>query len=193
MCLGFLAALGEDWQPVSKVALTCWLVFYGVFLLYALTSQSGFLLIDYVFVPIHEGGHLLFGWFGPLLGVLGGTFLQLLAPLAVALYFAFHRHLAGTAFAAFFFFENFLNVSTYMADARRQALQYVTVGEPEYAEHDWFVIFSRLGLLERDTLIAGVVRTLGWLGMLGVVGWLVRAARAGQIRLPPDEGGHQRC
>jgi len=171
MRLEFLEALGENWQPVSKPARTAWLVFYAVFLLYALTNKSGFLIIDYAFLPIHEGGHLLFGWFGQTLGVMGGTLLQLGVPFTVAVYFVFQRHIPGTAFAAFFFFENFLNVATYMADARAQALQYVTVGEGE-AEHDWTTMFIKLGLLEYDTTIGGVVRVLGWLGMLGVVIWL---------------------
>ena len=62
MDLEFLEAFKEEWKPVSKAALIAWLVFYGLFLLHALTNKSGFLIIDYVFLPIHEGGHLLFGY-----------------------------------------------------------------------------------------------------------------------------------
>ena len=51
----------EDWQPVSKPALTAWLVFYGLFLLHALTDDDGFLIIDRVNLIVHEAGHLLFG------------------------------------------------------------------------------------------------------------------------------------
>ncbi len=167
----FLDDLKEDWHPVSNPARVGWLAFYAVFLGYALTNRSGFLIIDYVFVPIHEGGHLLFRWFGQTLMVMGGTLLQLGVPLALAIYFVFQRQVLGTAFAAFFFFENFLNVATYMADARAQALQYVTVGDAEFAEHDWAYLFIKLGVLEHDTAIGGFVRVLGWLGMLGVVAW----------------------
>jgi hypothetical protein len=170
----FLAALEEDWKPVSKPALTAWLVFYGLFLLYAFTRESGFLFIDIVFLPIHEGGHLLFSYFGETLHVLGGTILQLFVPFALAAYFLFQRHLAGTAFAAFFFFENFLNVGTYMADSRAQALDYVTVGDAENAMHDWAYMFVKLGVLEHDVTIGHAVRALGWLGMLAVVVWLWR-------------------
>ncbi len=173
----FLSAFEEDWQPVSKAALTGWLVFYGLFFLYILSSKTGYLLTDYIFLPIHEGRHLLFGWFGQMLGVMGGTLLQLGVPLALAVYFAYYRQTAAMAFTLFFFFENFLNVATYMADARRLELPYVTVGDPDFAEHDWTFLFSRFGVLEQDTRIAAVVRILGWLGMLGTVGWLVRRAR----------------
>ncbi|MBZ5564611.1 MAG: hypothetical protein LAP13_19605 [Acidobacteriia bacterium] len=187
MQLEFLEALEEDWHPVSKPTRVGWLVFYGIFLVYALTNKSGYLFIDYVFLPIHEGGHLLFRWFGQTLAVLGGTILQLGVPLALAIYFVFQRQILGTAFTAFFFFENFLNVATYMADSRAQALQYVTVGNAEYAEHDWAYIFIKLGVLEHDTAIGAFVRVLGWLGMLGVVawfGWKTRSRPQPPAKLP---------
>lgn len=173
MQLGFLDALHDDWQPISKAARTAWLIFYGLFLLYAVLHKGPGLFIDLVFLPIHEGGHLLFRWCGETLCVMGGTILQLFVPFAIAVYFAFERHLAGTAFASFFLFENFLNVGTYMADARAQALQYVTVGDGE-AEHDWTFMFIKLGVLEHDTTIGGAVRVLGWLGMVGVIVWFWR-------------------
>ncbi len=171
------AALAEDWQPVTKRALTGWLIFYGLFLVYAAGAQGGFLLIDNVNLVIHEGGHSLFGWLGPGMGLWGGTLLELLVPSALACYFILQRHTTGTAFAAFFFFENFIYIATYMADARSQGLPLVTVGDPETGGHDWFRIFSTLGVLEHDRTIGGVVRVLGWLGMLGSVGWLGLRAR----------------
>jgi hypothetical protein len=171
-------ALEEDWQPVSPAALIGWLAFYGLFLLYAILNKTGFLIIDNVNLIVHEGGHLLFGWFGPTLGLWGGTLNELLVPLALALYFAFHRQTTGAAFAAFFFFENFLYISVYIADARAQALPLVTVGDTEAGEHDWFRILSSLGLLQQDTAIAAVVKAVGWLGMLATIGWLVKRARA---------------
>jgi hypothetical protein len=168
----FLDKLGEDWEPISKPTAIAWTIFYLLFLFYAAANGGKFLLPDYVFLPIHEGGHLLFGWFGHTIGVMGGTLLQLFVPLAIAVYFMFRRQIPGTAFAAFFFFENFLNVATYMADARRQELPLVTVGDADYVEHDWTFMFGKLGVLDHDTSIATVVKVLGWLGMMGVVVWL---------------------
>jgi hypothetical protein len=170
--------LNDDWQPVSKAALGAWLLFYGLFLLYALTDSSGFLFIDQANLIVHEAGHLLFGWFGSTLGLWGGTLFELIVPVALAVYFAIQRQTTGVAFAAFFFFENFLYISVYMADARAQVLPLVTVGGPEMGEHDWFRIFSQLGLLQHDRGIAAVVKLIGWLGMLGTVGWLASRARA---------------
>jgi hypothetical protein len=172
MDLEFLSVLQEDWEPVSKSVRVGWLLFYAVFLFYAFTNKSGYLIIDYVFVPIHEGGHLLFGYFGHTLMVAGGTLLQLGVPLLLAVWFVFHRQLTGVAFCSFFFFENFLNIATYMADSRTMELQYVTVGDPDFAEHDWATMFGQLGCLRYDTKIAAVVRAIGWLGMILVVVWL---------------------
>ena len=77
----------------------------------------------------------------------------------------------GAAFAVFFFFENFLNVGTYMADARAQELPLVNVGGGE-GIHDWAYMFAKFGLINHDITIGHVTRALGWLGMLAVVAWL---------------------
>ena len=53
-----------------------------------------------------------------------------------------------------------------------QQLPLVTVGDSDYVEHDWFHIFSSLGLLQHDTQIAAFVRLLGWVGMLATIAWL---------------------
>jgi len=162
----------EDWRPVSRVALVGWLVFYALFLLYAALDQSKFLLIDNVNLVIHEAGHLLFSWLGYTVMILGGTLGELLAPLLLAVYFWWQRHTTGFAFCAFWFFENFLYIGTYMADARAQALPLVGSGE-----HDWEILFSQWGLLTRDTAIGGATRTIGWLGMLAIVAWLAWRGR----------------
>ena len=167
-----LAAFGEEWEPVSKAAVGAWGAVYALFLLYALFHEGVSLFIDLVFVPIHEGGHLFFSWFGQFLGVAGGTIFQLGVPLAVGLGFAYRREILGTAFGLFCFFENFLSVGVYMADARAQALPLLTVGDTDNVIHDWAYLFGKLGMLEQDTAIGRFVRFTGWLGMFAVVGWL---------------------
>ena len=100
----FLDALQEEWEPVSRGALIAWLVFYGVLIGNAALGGTLFQWFDLVFVPIHEGGHLLFRFFGEWIMVAGGTILQLFVPFALKVYFLFRRQLFGTAFCAFFFF-----------------------------------------------------------------------------------------
>jgi hypothetical protein len=179
----FLEALEEPWERNSVAGLGAWLAFYGLFIFQLARGRGLLPMIDLVFVPIHEGGHLLFRWLGHTMMLLGGTFLQLFVPAALALYFVFRRQVLGTAFCLFCFFEQFLPIATYMADARAQELPLLTVGDPEFVEHDWFAIFNMTGLLEHDTQVAAVVRVCGWAGMLTVVGWLVwRAFQAARVQ-----------
>src|SRR5665811_1992405 len=120
------------WRALSRAMLIGWLFFYAAFLLYAAIEQSGFLFIDYVNLVVHEGGHLLFGWFGPTLGLWGGTLLQWLVPLLLAAYFFRERQPAAFVFCIFFFFENWLYTASYMADARAMTLPLVTTGDPDF-------------------------------------------------------------
>jgi hypothetical protein len=171
--LPFLSPLEEDWRAVPRAALIGASAFYLLFLYEAARGSGPLLMIDLVFVPIHEGGHLLFRWFGwQFLYVAGGTLLQLGVPLMLAAYFAFQRQVMGTAFCTFFFFEQFLPIATYMADARAQQLQLITVGDSDFVIHDWNYLFGTLGLLNHDIQIANLTRALGWIGMLATVAWM---------------------
>jgi hypothetical protein len=178
------AGTGSSWKPVSRPVLVAWLIFYLGFLIYAFQAHGGYLFIDSANLVVHEGGHNLFGWFGPTLRLWGGTLLQWLVPFLLAVYFLTQRETAGFIFCAFFFFENWLYTATYMADARAQVLPLVTTGDPDFVEHDWFAIFSSLGVLNRDTQIAAIVRVLGWCGMIGCVLWLASRMKAQNEKSP---------
>jgi len=169
----FLQALedrrpNEEWAAVSRFALVAWLVFYCGFLLYAATTDANFLILDFVNLAIHEAGHPLFAAFGYIPNILGGTLLELMVPAACALTFWWRRHTTGVAFSAFWFFENFLYIGTYMADARRVSLPLVGSGD-----HDWEILFSHWNILVHDQQIGGWTRAIGWMGLLGTLGWLV--------------------
>lgn len=105
--LPVLEELEQDWDPVPRAALVAWIIFYSLFLYQVARGTGILLLMDGVFVPIHEGGHLLFRWGGEFIGVAGGTFLQLFAPFALAVYFLFRRQSQGVAFCLFFSLSNF--------------------------------------------------------------------------------------
>ncbi len=169
----FLEPLEHEWDPIPKPALIAWIIFYVLFLYQAARGSGMMLLMDGVFVPIHEGGHLLFRMFGEFLMIAGGTLLQLGVPFALATYFLFQRQAQGVAFCLFFFFEQFLPIATYMADARAQDLPLLTIGDGDYVIHDWNYLFSKLGVLQRDVQIAATFRLMGWAGMLGVFAWLI--------------------
>ena len=156
-----------DWKPVSKLAGISWVVVYSLFLLYAALDQSGFLFLDFANLMIHEAGHPLFSPFGHTMTILGGTLAELIVPLACFAYFFVKRETTGVAFCAFWFFENFLYIGTYMADARTLALPLVGSGD-----HDWEILFTQWNLLVHAEQIGHTTRFLGWLGMLSAFVWL---------------------
>jgi hypothetical protein len=163
----------DDWKPVSRLGALVSISLYILFLLYAAAMGPRFLFLDFANLMIHEAGHPLFGilgggedGFGHTLMVLGGTLLELIVPFVCAVYFFFQRQAYGTAFCGFWFFENFLYIANYMADART-ASQPLVGGD----ESDWTVLFTHWNVLVHDTQIAAVIRTIGWLGMLASIAW----------------------
>src|SRR3954463_8691898 len=170
----FIEVLRQPWKPVAAPAAFIAAFLYGWFLLYAFTHTGAMFMLDNVNLPIHEGGHIIFGAFGSEeLMVWGGTLMQLLVPFALAAGFAYRREISGTAFCAFMFFENFLGIATYMADARDQNLPLVTVGPAEYVEHDWAHILGNLNLLQYDRTFATGLRAVAYLGMLATISWML--------------------
>jgi hypothetical protein len=156
-----------EWKPVSRVTGIAWLCFYALFLLYAFADRSGFLILDYANLIIHEGGHFFFSWFGDTVRILGGTLGELLVPLLCAIYFFWQRETTGFTFSIFWFFENFPYIGAYMADARTSALP--LVGSED---SDWTILFTQWGLLAQDQTIGATMRILGYLGMLATMAWL---------------------
>jgi hypothetical protein len=127
--MAFLQDQLGEWKPVSRFAGIGWLCFYGILVIYAGTDRSGFLFPDYVNLIIHEGGHFFFSWFGYTITILGGTLGELIVPLLCTSYYFVQRETIAVAFCGFWFFENFLYIGTYMADARAEALPLVGSGD----------------------------------------------------------------
>jgi hypothetical protein len=172
----FLDVLRQPWKPVSTAGIFIGASIYACCLIFFFTHSGDMFMIDNVNLPIHEGGHLVFGIFGwEELTVWGGTLMQCLVPFALALGFAYRREISGTAFCTFMLFENFLNVATYMADAREQDLPLVTTGQADYVEHDWAHILGHLNLLQYDTTFATGLRAVAYLGMLATISWMLWA------------------
>jgi hypothetical protein len=149
-------------MPVSGWGLIA-LVAFGVFLMrWMATDSDGYLrIVDDINLVIHEAGHPIFGIFGETPMWFGGTWMELLVPAVAAIAFAYQRSALSAAFAAVWFFENFHYIGWYMADATTEALPLAGGGE-----HDWNTIFSRYGVLDKDTQIAHVVTTIGYIGIV---------------------------
>jgi hypothetical protein len=96
-------------------------------------------LIDLVF---HEAGHVIFGFFGRFLGVLGGSLNQVLIPALCTGYFLWHGQTAAAAVTLFWTGESLADVAIYVADGREMALPLLAEG----LTHDWNWILSELSL-----------------------------------------------
>lgn len=157
------------WAPVTiakGVAFFCAMAL--LFSAILLSSQKWVRILDDANLVFHEAGHVFYGLLGSTLGLYGGTLGQLTFPLIATVTFFFRRRPVSTAICGVWFFENFLNIARYMADARARALPLVGGGD-----HDWFTIFARWGSLASDRKIAKVVEIIGWVGMLSLTAWIV--------------------
>lgn len=137
------------------------------FFLLLKADEDGFLFLDHVNLVFHEAGHVIFGLLGSTLELYGGTMGQLAMPAIVWMAVWRQRDTVACAIAGVWFFENFVNVARYMADAREQVLPLAGGGA-----HDWAEILARWGLLMSDQLIAQRVALVGWVGMVASWGWL---------------------
>jgi hypothetical protein len=161
------------WAPVTPVFLTVLLTFFAIYLYGLARNMASSDIINTTFMQIHAVGHALFRVFGLTAAVAGGTMLQLLVPLALGLFFIHRRQPKGVALCLFFFFEQFLPIARYMADAQAQQLPLISIGSYESAIHDWNYLFSKLGLLPYDIVIANIFRSVGCVGMISVTFWFL--------------------
>ena len=163
----------RPWARVTPIVLIVSLLFFGLFLYGLVRDLEMPHLMDNGFMQLHAGGHALFRVFGLTAAVAGGTFLQLFVPFALGFYFIRQRQPLGVALCMFFFFEQFLPIARYMADAQAQQLPWISIGRYESVIHDWNYLFTQLGVLSYDTVIAEIVRSIGCLGMIGVTFWFL--------------------
>jgi hypothetical protein len=142
------------------------------FFFYMVIKRSSWCFLDYVNLPFHEFGHLLFNPFGETIQFLGGTISQLMWPAILFAYFIMRKDHFASSFCLFWFGENFLNISKYVADARSMRLPLVGGGI-----HDWNTLLGKWHILKYDHSIARVIFALGVIIMSGSILWAFFAAR----------------
>jgi hypothetical protein len=159
---------GWHWRTV----LTLVLAIYGWL---CLRAPADYRWLDSLDLAIHESGHLIFGFDGETLAILGGTLMQLIIPTAfvAALWRAGDRH--GATVPLWWLGQNCWNISVYIKDARAEELPLVGGGE-----HDWAMLLGQWGLLERDQVVGGAVYLVGVVlyAIAIIAGWRLRPASA---------------
>lgn len=157
-----------SWTPVTKTHFVVFTLAAAAILALAAAPPTGWVpIVDGANLLFHEAGHPIFGMFGEVMGLIGGTLGQLVFPLVTAVEFWRRRHTMSFAAGCLWFFENFFNIARYAADARAQVIPLVGSGE-----HDWWHIFTRLGVLQHDVAIGIGIAALGVIGILGTWTWV---------------------
>jgi hypothetical protein len=140
-----------------KAAFTALLAAYGIICARSVDDGS---FLDRVDLIAHEAGHLLFGWFGEFMLVVGGTLGQLIVPAGIAAYFIVRREFFSSSVALFWVGQSLLNISVYVKDAAAMELPLVSLGGGD-SIHDWNWLLLKFNVLAWDQTIGNMVLGLG--------------------------------
>jgi hypothetical protein len=155
---------GKEWERISAANYCLFAGGFCLFILVLVRSEPGFIpIIDHANLLFHEAGHPLIGFFSGRLETYGGTIGQLTFPVILTISGWRKGKFLLFSGALIWFFENFLNIARYMADARKLQLPLVGGGD-----HDWNTILARWDILMYDTRIASALQIIGWIGMCAV-------------------------
>lgn len=147
---------------------------FGLYFLYALLTPESWHFIDTVDLIIHEAGHPLFGLFGEWVGILGGSLMQLLVPLAFVGYFLVRYDLFAAGVVGMWLAQSLTNVSVYVGDAAKMALSLLG---GEAVIHDWNYLLSSIGLLDHATLLSNLVHAAAFVVFSASVWCVLLGAR----------------
>jgi len=139
----------------------------------------------------HEAGHVIFSFFGRFMTVLGGSLLQFLIPVILAIAFLRQKNTFGAVVCTWWAGQNLLDLAPYIADAR--ALELVLLGGKTGAEvegHDWEFILTQLGWLHLDRTLGLAAYRTGLVIMFGALVWgaiyLLRHRESPVLTFPED-------
>jgi hypothetical protein len=156
------------WEKITGGKLAGFGLGVAAFLALLFACEPGFIFgLDHANLLFHEAGHPIVGLFSNRLEIYGGTLGQLTFPVVLAVSFWSKGQALAFAASVVWFFENWLNIARYMADARALELPLLGGGD-----HDWNTIFTRWNVLQFDLDIAGMVRFMAWLGMTAACAWV---------------------
>lgn len=144
----------------------------GLVLANGLALPSGAILnfLHLINLVFHEAGHVIFGFFGRFIAIVGGSLNQVLVPALCTAVFVHRKQLGSAAVTLFWTGESLVDVAVYVADGRAMALPLLAEG----MTHDWNFILGNLGLLYAAEPLGRLTFGLGALAMLAalaLLGW----------------------
>ena len=120
-------------------------------------------LLDNVNLVFHEAGHVIFALGGEFIGILGGSLMQVLIPVVCGVALLQRGDPFGVALCGLWTGQSMVNVAIYVGDARQLALPLLG---GEHVIHDWNYLLGKLGLLEWDRFLAGMMTLMAVLTIL---------------------------
>lgn len=140
--------------------------------------------IHLILLYIHEAGHLIFSVFGRTLTIMGGSLMQVLAPLAWYVTAKYEgSSLSRTALV--FTGISIIDVSVYIKDAGM--LQLPLIGGLSKEHHDWANLMNDWGMIEQSYAVGELVYWLGaGLALYGIVTGLRAAWTDRRFTAQPD-------
>jgi hypothetical protein len=120
-------------------------------------------LISGMILGTHELGHVVFSPFSEWWTVAGGSILQIVAPIIVAIVLARQKEWIGVAIAGCWLAISLANMAVYVADASKGDLNLVSIGGGDDVTHDWTYLLDHANLIRSDQLIAARIRGVAWL------------------------------
>jgi hypothetical protein len=139
---------------------------FGYILIRTLQDPSYHNLLWPLNLGFHEAGHLLFGYGGQFLGMLGGTLLEGLMPIFGVYYFYRKRDFFSSVLCFGWLSTALFSIARYAADARKMVIPLVSLSPDPEILHDWNYLLSHWGLLEHDQTVAFLFCAFGVGSML---------------------------
>jgi hypothetical protein len=140
--------------------------FCAIYIFSSALHSSTWHFIDGVDLIIHEAGHPIFSVFGQTIGILGGTLMQIIVPLAFVIYFWLQTKYFETSIVMLWLGQSAINSSVYIADAFNKQLPLLG---GDASIHDWNYLLGHFGVLDHATGISQSVYTLGFVILIAAV------------------------
>lgn len=123
--------------------------------------------LNFVDLPIHETGHLIFRLFGEFAMIAGGSLFQIIVPAAFVGYFIRQEQYFSASLVLFWVGQSILNVWVYADDAVRMQLVLTSgMTGSEGSFHDWNYLLSETGLIGYHSAVSRLIRVAGTLTIL---------------------------
>jgi hypothetical protein len=119
---------------------------------------------------LHEMAHVITGFLPAILTAAAGSFSEILLGTILLVTAIWQRAYFAVLATSLWFMLACQSAGTYMADARTQKMDLVSLGDSGGGViHDWHFVFDQLHILNLDTFIGGSVRAMGAIvGLFGL-------------------------